>query len=93
MEKDEILKIARLSRIRITDDELPQISRDLAQIFDHVQNIKNLDTNGIEPLFHPSSEPLIMRKDRCVPQRTEDLLKNAPELKAKLFVVPKVVEK
>lgn len=93
IDKDTVLKIARLARVRITEDEVPPQKEALSKILTWVEQLSEVNTDQIEPLtsVHIASAPL--REDvvndgdkaRCV-------LSNAPEKDLNMYAVPKVVE-
>ena len=93
IDKNTTLKIARLSRIKINDAEVDELSTQLNSILDWVDQLNEVDTENIDPLNNVSKSILPLRKDeKIVNNNTLDVLKNAPEKLEDYFVVPKVVE-
>tara|TARA_Y100000590_G_scaffold468964_1_gene654106 strand:+ start:1701 stop:1991 length:291 start_codon:yes stop_codon:yes gene_type:complete len=93
IDKNTTLKIARLSRIKINDAEVDELSTQLNSILDWVEQLNEVDTENIDPLNNVSKSILPLRKDeKIINNNTSDVLKNAPEKLEDYFVVPKVVE-
>ena len=95
-EKD-VKYIAALSRLEISDEEMPKFTEQFNQILNYADILEKVDTTGIEPTF--SILPLynvlynVLRED--VPQEGvahEDALKNAPAVHNDGFKVPRVIE-
>ena len=93
IDKDTVLKIAKLSRVRITDSEIPEQQQALSKILTWVEQLSEVDTNAVDPLTSVHIDAMPQRDDvvtdgdkpRCV-------LANAPEKDLNMFAVPKVVE-
>ena len=85
--------IALLSRLKISDGEKEKLREELGGIIGYMDALKNIDTEGIEPMSHTFPVKNVMREDRAVQlfERSE-LLKNAPEHDEESFLVPKTVE-
>jgi aspartyl-tRNA(Asn)/glutamyl-tRNA(Gln) amidotransferase subunit C len=89
----EVTRIAALARLDLTPDELDLFTRQLGDILDYVEQIRGLDTSGVEPTSHGLNRP-VERPDAPAPslQRSEALAAApdaAPE--AGLFKVPRVI--
>lgn len=90
--RDEVSRIARLARIRLSDDELDQIAPQLDHIVDAVSQVQQVDTTGIEPMSHPHSIEAGMRKDEVKKTLTqEQALDQAPAVEDERFVVPQIL--
>jgi len=87
IDKNTILKIAKLCRIKISEQETEELSTQLSSILDWVEQLNEVDTNKVEPLSNISRAKLPLREDK-----SNEILKNAPEKLENYFVVPKVVE-
>lgn len=67
--------------------------KDLERMLDFVEQLKEVDTEGIEPLIHVNPEVNVLREDEVTEELNQkDALKNAPEHDSFYFKVPKVVE-
>jgi len=93
IDKNTTLKIAKLSRIKIKDDEIQELSSQLSSILDWVEQLNEVDTKNIEPLSNVSKAELPLRKDiEESSDNSEKILSNAPDKLENFFAVPKVVE-
>ena len=90
---EQIRAIAHLARLRLADDEVEPMRRDINAILGYVDKLNELDTTGVEPMTHVAVERTPMRADEVREQRViERALGGAPEVSDGSFVVPKVVE-
>jgi aspartyl-tRNA(Asn)/glutamyl-tRNA(Gln) amidotransferase subunit C len=95
MQVDEatVRRIARLARIKITDEEAKGLRKELSGILDWVEQLNEVDTRNVEPMKRVVPIQLKMRSDQVTDGRiAEDIIKNAPVSDDHFFVVPKVVE-
>ena len=91
--KNTTLKIAKLSRIKIDESEIDELSSQLNSIVDWVEQLNEVNTDKVQPLSNVSMAKLPLRKDIENPKdNSEQILSNAPDKLEKYFVVPKVVE-
>ena len=88
-----VRRIARLARIRVEEEELEALARELSTILDWVEQLNEVDTEGVAPMTSVEEMPMKKRADVVTDgDRVEDILANAPEREGNFFVVPKVVE-
>ena len=95
MQVDEstVRRIARLARIRITDEEAKSLESELTQILSWVEQLSEVDTANVEPMTRVVAQKLKKREDRVTDGGiADDIVKNAPMVDDHYFVVPKVVE-
>ena len=93
IDKDTVVRIARLSRIAMEDDALEPMAQELNGILAWVEQLGEVDTEGVEPMTGAIAATLPQRDDSAeTGAPTDDLLANAPEADAGFFVVPKVIE-
>ena len=95
MQVDEstVRRIARLARIKITDDEAKSLEGELTGILNWVEQLDEIDTTGVEPMTRVVAQDMKMREDKVDDGEIADaVLKNAPVVDDHYFVVPKVVE-
>ena len=93
IDKNTILKIAKLSRIKIYESEIDELSSQLSSIVDWVEQLNEVNTDNVEPLSNVSMAKLPLRKDiENLKDNSEEVLSNAPDKLEKYFAVPKVVE-
>jgi aspartyl-tRNA(Asn)/glutamyl-tRNA(Gln) amidotransferase subunit C len=91
--KDTIKKISKLARISVTNDETDRLEKDLNSILKFVEQLKELNTDKVEPISSVSDQNLTMNKDEVKKiNEKDDILKNAPEKNSNYYVVPKVIE-
>lgn len=85
--------IARLARIRVSEDEKETLAGELSKIMTMIEELNAVDTKGIAPMTSVVKMQLPMRDDKVTDGGIpEKILQNAPEQQAGFFVVPKVVE-
>jgi aspartyl-tRNA(Asn)/glutamyl-tRNA(Gln) amidotransferase subunit C len=88
-----IRRIATLARIRVEDTELPALQAELNGILGWIEQLNEVNVDGIEPLAGAAQMALKMREDVVTDGGyPEQVLANAPERAGDFFVVPKVVE-
>jgi aspartyl-tRNA(Asn)/glutamyl-tRNA(Gln) amidotransferase subunit C len=86
-------KIAHLSRLDFDEKDAEKMMKDMTAIVDWVEKLKEVDTNGVEPLTTMSFEVNVMREDKVKEHLPHDeALKNAPKKDQDYFRVPKVLE-
>lgn len=95
MQVDEatVRRIARLARIKITDDEAVGLQAELSGILDWVEQLSEVDTEGVEPMTRVVPIELKKRSDEVTDgEKASEIVANAPLAEDDYFVVPKVVE-
>jgi aspartyl-tRNA(Asn)/glutamyl-tRNA(Gln) amidotransferase subunit C len=95
MQVDEatVRRIARLARIKITDEEAVSLQGELSGILDWVKQLDEVKTDGVEPMT--AVIPMMLKKRTDVVtdgEKADDIVKNAPASDDHFFVVPKVIE-
>ena len=90
---DQVRHIARLARIAMSDEELERLVPELNAIIGWVEQLGEVDTDGIEPLTAVIEQKLRLREDQVTDGNIRDqILANAPEAQHGFFAVPKVIE-
>ncbi len=90
----DVQYIARLAKLRLSEQELPQMTQQLNKILEYMDQLNELDTEDVQPLAHPLQMENVFREDVRQPSlKPEEALANAPERKGNYFSVPKVVHK
>ena len=85
--------VVELSRIRLDDGEKKRLSGQLSRIIKYVEKLKELDTDGVEPLAHPLEVVNVFRNDEERPSLSRDqALANAPDRTGDFFTVPAVID-
>ncbi|MDX5419124.1 MAG: Asp-tRNA(Asn)/Glu-tRNA(Gln) amidotransferase subunit GatC [Hymenobacteraceae bacterium] len=88
-----IRKIAHLARLEFNEEKEQEMLQDLNKILNWVDQLRELDTESVEPLIHMSEEVNVMREDIVFNSVSHDeALKNAPKKDSDYFRVPKVLE-
>ena len=91
--KDDVKYIAKLSRIKFTEQEEENFLKGFNSILDHVAKINSVNTDGIEPCSNVFSLHNVLREDKAQASYSpEKLLENAPAKEDNAYLVPKVVE-
>ena len=93
VDRDTLLYLESLAKIRLTDDERAAIELDLRDTVAGFDLLAELDTSAVEPLTHILPLVNVTREDAVTPTvSTEELLANAPKAKGGAFLVPRAVE-
>jgi aspartyl-tRNA(Asn)/glutamyl-tRNA(Gln) amidotransferase subunit C len=90
--RHDIEKVALLARLQLTDDELATITSELAQIVGYVDQLGEVNTEGIEPMAHAVEVANVFRDDIVAPSLPrEEALANAPHHDDRGYLVPPVL--
>ena len=93
IDKNQVKKVAKLSRILLEDSKLETLSKDLASILNFVEQLNKLDTNKTKPLSSVFDKTLEPRNDKVDDGKIKSqILKNSPNKNEDFFIVPKVIE-
>ncbi|WP_137044419.1 Asp-tRNA(Asn)/Glu-tRNA(Gln) amidotransferase subunit GatC [Pseudolabrys sp. FHR47] len=93
VDADTVRRIARLARIAVKDDEVEHLQGELNAILAFVEQLGEVDVEGVEPMT--SVTPMVMRqrKDKVTDGNDPDaVLSNAPKSEDNFYMVPKVIE-
>ena len=89
IERDQVLHVARLARLRLSDEEVERMSSELSSILEHVDRIAELDLEGVEPTSHVVTLENVLRPDEPRPSwPRERVLDGAPDPAEGAFRVP-----
>ncbi len=92
LSRDDVAKVARLARLRLSDSELDLFTGQLAQILDHASDIAALDLKDLAPTAHPFGLTNVFRDDVVEPSLDPtDILDEAPDAEQGRFAVPRIV--
>lgn len=91
--RDDVLKLASLSRLKLTDDEVAKFQAELSEILNYVEMLDKVDVSGLEPTYQVTGLSNVTRKDEINEYQAKptDLLKNAPATQDGQFKVKKVL--
>jgi len=88
-----VRKVAKLARIAEPEEKLEPLAKELSGIMDWIEQLSEVDTNGVEPMTTSVAMSLPMREDVVTEGGDPDkVLGNAPKSAKAFFIVPKVVE-
>ncbi len=92
--REQIENIAHLARLQLTPAETAALQQSLSGIIDFVGELERADTAGVEPMAHPlPGLSQRLREDVITEQDHHELYqRNAPQVAAALYLVPKVIE-
>jgi aspartyl-tRNA(Asn)/glutamyl-tRNA(Gln) amidotransferase subunit C len=90
---EQVRHIAKLARIAMSDDEIERLAPELNNILGWVEQLGEVNTDGVEPLATVIDQKLRLRDDVVSEGNIRDeILANAPEAQHGFFAVPKVIE-
>ena len=88
-----ISKLASLSKLKFNEDEMKLISNDLSKMLEFINQLQDLDTEGIDPLIHVNEEINNWREDQVQGMISqEEALSNSPVKDGTYFKLPKVLD-
>ena len=89
--REEIIHIAKLANLNLTDAEIDKYTNDMEDILNFANTVNNVDTNGVDETIGTDSYN-VFRKDEIIePEDRETLLQNAPSQDEGMFRIPKVI--
>ena len=89
IERDQVLHVARLARLSLSEEEVETMVGELSGILEHVDRIGNLDLEGVEPTSHVVALENVLRADEPRPSLPPEVaLASAPEPQNGAFRVP-----
>ena len=93
IEQDDIEKIAELARIRISREQLGQVTDRISDILHMVDQLQAVDTQGIEPMANPLDATQLLRADEVTQNNCREAFQAiAPAVENGLYLVPKVID-
>jgi aspartyl-tRNA(Asn)/glutamyl-tRNA(Gln) amidotransferase subunit C len=89
IDREQVLHVSRLARLRLSEQEVKAIGNELSGILEHVDRIGELDLDGVEPTSHVLELENVLRPDRPRPSwPREQVLESAPDPLDGAFRVP-----
>jgi aspartyl-tRNA(Asn)/glutamyl-tRNA(Gln) amidotransferase subunit C len=89
IDREQVLHVARLARLKLSDDEVERMAGELSGILEHVERISELDLDGVEPTSHVIGLENVLRPDEPRPSwDREEMLERAPDPADGAFRVP-----
>ena len=92
--RDQVLKLAHLSRLKLTEEEIERFRKELSEILTYVEMLDRADTDGLKPTYQVTGLKNVMRDDRVIdyPVKSPVLLAGAPAIEKNHFKVKRVIE-
>jgi len=92
IDPNEVREIAQLARLRLDEAQVTRLAGELDAILGHIDEIRQLDTEGVEPMTHAVPFACPLRADAVGPMlEVEEALQNAPAREGSFFQVPRIV--
>ena len=89
IDREQVLHVARLARLELSEDEVARMTGELSAILDHIEKISALDLDGVPPTSHVVDVPHALRPDEPRPSLARDVaVANAPAIDDEGFSVP-----
>jgi len=93
LSREDVLKLAVLSKLRLSDEEVENLRTELSEILNYVEQLDDVDTTGLEPTYQVTGLTNVTRPDeiRDYGYKVDELLKNAPAIQDGQFKVKRVL--
>lgn len=90
---DDVLKLAALARLQLSDDEIKALKKDLAEILTYVEQLQSVDTTNLPPTNQVTGLTNVMREDELIDYgyKPADLLRNVPATEQGLIRVKRMI--
>ncbi|HLJ12452.1 MAG TPA: Asp-tRNA(Asn)/Glu-tRNA(Gln) amidotransferase subunit GatC [Planctomycetaceae bacterium] len=89
----DVLKVATLARLKLTDAEVDDYTAKLGGILDYVASLNEIDTEDVDPMVHAVELSNVFRADEVAPSLSrEAALSNAPKTDGQFFLVPQILD-
>tara|TARA_Y100001970_G_C14046284_1_gene756507 strand:- start:722 stop:1018 length:297 start_codon:yes stop_codon:yes gene_type:complete len=90
---EKVKYIAKLSKLKVSDDELEYYASEMEKMINHFDIISKVDTSDVEPMTHVSNFKNIKRSDNEKKSlKSSDAIKNAPETFGRFIKIPKILD-
>lgn len=91
--REDVLKLARLARLRLSDDEVATFQREISDILGYVEMLGDVDTKGLKPTYQVTGLTNVSRPDELHEYGTDQakLLQNAPDREADYIKVKRMI--
>ena len=93
LSRDDVLKLAALSKLRLSDEEVENLRGELSEILNYVEQLDKVDTSELKPTYQVTGLVNVTRADETKDYgyKLEELLKNAPAVQDNQFKVKRVL--
>ena len=89
IDREQVLHVARLARLRLSEEEVDRMASELSKVLDHIEKISELDLDGVPPTTHVVTVENALRPDEPRPSLPREVaLANAPDVADDGFRVP-----
>ena len=93
VDRETVVRVARLARLKVPEDELDTLAGELSNIIGWIEQLDEVDTDGVEPMASVADMRLRGREDEVTDGGIQEkVTSNAPDSQNDMFSVPKVVE-
>jgi len=91
--RDQVLKLAKLSRLALSEEEIEKYQKELSSILDYIERLEAVDTTGLQPTYQVSGLQNVMRSDDVVLQQAtpDELLKRVPKTEGRYIKVGRMI--
>ncbi len=87
----DVEHVAKLARLELSQEEKELFTHQLGDVLVHVEKMNEVDTTGVEPMYHAIDFSNVLREDEIIYENTqEELMQNAPDVEGDFFKVPKI---
>lgn len=93
LSRDQVLKLAKLSQLTLTEEEIERYQQELGSILDYFERLNEVDVEGLEPTYQVSGLKNVMRPDSVVLQQAtpDELLKRVPKTEGRYIKVGRMI--
>jgi aspartyl-tRNA(Asn)/glutamyl-tRNA(Gln) amidotransferase subunit C len=93
VDAETVVRVAKLARLKLSPEEVPLLQGEINGILGWIEQLQQVDVDGVEPMTSVASMNLRWREDAVTDGNKADaVLKNAPEANMGFYAVPKVIE-
>ena len=93
LDREQVYKIAQLARLGVPERDAADYAESLSRILGLIEQMNAINTDGVEPMAHPTDEGLRLREDAVTENDQHEKFQGiAPAVEAGLYLVPKVIE-
>lgn len=94
LSRDDVLKLARLARLELTEEEVEEYRKELSSILQYVEQIQNADVNGLKPTSQVTGLTNVMREDEVVDYgvSADELLRAVPDKQDRQIKVKRMIK-
>jgi aspartyl-tRNA(Asn)/glutamyl-tRNA(Gln) amidotransferase subunit C len=90
---ETVQRVARLSKLKLQDSDVALYAEQLSRIIHHMEKLSEINTDGVEPMFHACAEYRALREDVALEFDTDKLMASGINIKEKYFSVPNIISR